>query len=619
MDPDRIGDAPELHRAAEADRSDLVLSLLKRGADLEDKDERGWTPLNVAAFFGNLGVVVTLLAAKANIEATTTRARYTALHTAAQTGHTAVLELLLWKGADIAAVTGRGWTALNVAAYAGHHDVVSSLLDRGADIHAATTKGGWTALHTAAERGDVSNALLLLRKGANIKAVTLKGLNALHCAAHAGHGQVVRALLEQQADVYSAIESSGYTALLLAAGQAHEGVLTVLLRGGADALVKTKDGRTALDLLATLEERNSVTSKSVIQSCRQRLQESVDRALIEFHSYGNRIKIAAASDQINLRHFLNDGITISTSCSDNGKLRLILNDGSTELALLFDLRADVNAARALGWLPLHLAVHHGSEGIVNTLLDLGADVNAKLLETDSTALKWAVITNKGSIVKILLERGADVTQTDNKGWTVLFWAAYYGLDGVVQQLLAHGADIAATTRNQRWTALHLAAEKDCWDTVRTLLNRGADAMARTRDGKTALDVAPKSHTPTKTLLQKAMEEASQTKQTREILASQSVRQSHPPTVYEIRPSPMGDINDIIPRELSKFIPEVVRERIRKVWASPRQRPSALYDTKEFLERMDNLVSQHAFQQLIQQAREAPLNPNGDKVSSSRFY
>lgn len=382
MDPNRIGDAPELHRAAEADRSDLVLSLLKRGADLEEKDERGWTPLNVAANFGNLGVVVTLLAAKANIEATTTRTRYTALHTAAVKGQTAVLELLLWKGADIAAVTGRGWTALNVAANAGHHDVVKSLLDRGADIHAVTTKGGWTALHTAAVQGDVSNALLLLRRGANIKAVTLKGFNALHCAAHAGHGQVVRALLEQQANIYSVVGSSGYTALHLAVIQAHDGVLTVLLRGGADALAKTKDGLTALDLLATLEKFDSVTSKSVIESCRQRLQESVDRALIGFHSYGNRIKIAAASDQINLRHFLNDEIIISTSCSDNGKLRLILNDGSMELVLLFDLRADVNAARALGWLPLHLAVHHGSEGIVNTLLDLGADVNAKFMEKD---------------------------------------------------------------------------------------------------------------------------------------------------------------------------------------------------------------------------------------------
>lgn len=211
-------------------------------------------------------------------------------------------------------------------------------------------------------------------------------------------------------------------------------------------------------------------------------------------------------------------------------------------------------------------------------------------------------------MKILLERGADVKQTDHKGWTALLWAAYYGLDGVVQQLLAHGADIAATSRNQRWTALHLAAEKDCWDTVRTLLNGGANVMARTRDGKTALDVVPKLYMPTKSLLQKAMEEAIQIKQTRD-----------PPTLYEIRSNPMGDNAEIIPRELSKFIPKIARERIHKVWASPRQRPSALYDTKEFLERTDNLLSQHAFRQLIQQARDAPLNSNGDKVSSYCLY
>lgn len=618
MNPNRIADAPELHRAAEADRSDLVLSLLKRGANPDQKDGRGWTALNVAAFFGNAGVVVTLLTAKANIEATTAINRYTALHTAADSGHLAVVEPLLWKGADVTAVTGKGWTALNVATYAGHHDVVSSLLDRGANVHATTTKGGWTALHTAAERGSVPITLLLLKKGADTKAVTKKGLNALHCAAHAGHEQVVRTLLDQKADVYSTVESSGYTALHLAAEIADYGVLTVLLEGGADVLSQTKDGQTALDCLAASEKRRSVTSRYDIQYCRHLLQDSLDRALKWIRSYATRIRDGAASDQINLRHFLDCETSLSTSYSDNGRLRLILNDGSTELALLYDLRADAGAATALGWLPLHLAVHCGGEGVIQTLLDLGAGVDAEIVGTNSTALKWAVIANKGRIVRILLRHGADVSRMDDKGWTVLLWAAYYGLNGMVQELLAHGANVATTSRNQRRTALHLAAQNAYQATVRQLLEGGADALARTRDGMTALDVTHKSDASTRTILHKAMEEARPAQHTQELSASLSVPECPSPSSYETRPGSPGDNDEIIPCALSNFIPELAKERIRKVWASPRQRPSALYNTKKFLERMDDLLSQDTFRQLIQHARDAPLNSNGDKVGCYCF-
>ena len=604
-----------LHSAAESDRSDVVLSLLKRGADLEEKDKNGWTALNTAAYFGNLEVLVTLLAAGANIEARTSNNGYTALHTAADKHHVPALDLLLRKGADITAVTGKGWTALNIAVYAGHRDVVMMLLDRGANIHATTTRSGWTALHTATERADTSLVLLLLRRGADIKAVTYKGWNALHCGAQGGYPQVVQTLLAEKADVYSTIESTGYTALHLAAEKAHDTILALLLDAGADPLAETKDGRRALDLITAAEKSGFLTLvPHFVERCRQQLQDSGFFAQKGINSYGREIKAAAASDQIALRDFLNDDTTISATYSDSGTLRFVMKNGKTELALLFDIRADVYAATALGWLPLHLAVHRGSEEIVKTLLKLGADVNARIVETDSTALKWAVITNRGGIVRILLEHGANIAKIDKKGWTVLLWAAYYGHNGIVRQLLAHGADIAATSRNQRWTALHLAAENQFEATVRILLDGGADARAQTRDGKRPFDVTPESDTLTRTVLQKATMEAAQADHTREDLTPPLDSGSDLTELHKTRLAPLDMSNAIVPSELLRYLPDVSRERVCNVLSSRSKSPIWVsYKPEEFIERVDDLLDQQAFRLLIEQARTAPLDQNGDKV------
>lgn len=161
----------------------------------------------------------------------------------------------------------------------------------------------------------------------------------------------------------------------------------------------------------------------------------------------------------------------------------------------------------------------------------------------------------------------------------------------------------------------VAAENDLEATVRILLDGGADALAQTKDGKTALDVTPKSDTATRDVLQKAMVVAeSQAKHPPQVLPPPTIRESPALSSNEKRPSPAGETDDIIPPDLFEFIPKADRERIRSVWASRRQRPSPLYDSKVFLERLDTMLSQDAFRELIKQARSARTNSNGDKVS-----
>src|SRR5690242_9992554 len=78
-----------------------------------------------------------------------------ALHDACLYGHTALVKMLLSKGADPHAKTTKGWTPLHSASWTGHTECVTVLLEHGArpdDV----TDFGWNALHCAAARGKTS-------------------------------------------------------------------------------------------------------------------------------------------------------------------------------------------------------------------------------------------------------------------------------------------------------------------------------------------------------------------------------------------------------------------------------------------------------------------------------
>jgi len=88
------------------------------------------------------------------------------LHEAAQQGHTAPIELLLGKGADIDPLDETSLTPLIAAAAAGHTNAVKLLLDKGANIHHKDVNG-FSALHKASANGKTDTVSVLVKRGAN--------------------------------------------------------------------------------------------------------------------------------------------------------------------------------------------------------------------------------------------------------------------------------------------------------------------------------------------------------------------------------------------------------------------------------------------------------------------
>lgn len=106
---------------------------------------------------------------------------------------------------------------------------------------------GFTPLHLAAHGGHLEALRLLLESNPEVDAQGSRGETALYLAAAEGDEAIVMALLAAGADPNLATVELK-TALHRAAQEGHLAAVKALLKGGADASLKDKQGRTALDL-----------------------------------------------------------------------------------------------------------------------------------------------------------------------------------------------------------------------------------------------------------------------------------------------------------------------------------------------------------------------------------
>jgi ankyrin repeat protein len=151
-------------KAIENENIDAVHVFLSCGIDLEVKDERGWTPLMIAAANGKEKLTHLLIHSGARLMSKDVNG-FTPLHWAAFKGMSNIVELLISKEVDIDAQSKFKWTPLMQACTRGHLEVCSILVAAGANLDLANSEGS-TALQIASSKGFHGIVELLSASGA---------------------------------------------------------------------------------------------------------------------------------------------------------------------------------------------------------------------------------------------------------------------------------------------------------------------------------------------------------------------------------------------------------------------------------------------------------------------
>jgi ankyrin repeat protein len=124
-----------LELAAWSGKADVVSFLLDRGADPNLCDSFGLTPLNCAAMRGDVESMTVLLQHGADINRLDSHGRTALSDAIACLGSYSAVEWLLDHGADPNLTGGDRWSALHQAAARGDSAIVRLLIHRGANAH----------------------------------------------------------------------------------------------------------------------------------------------------------------------------------------------------------------------------------------------------------------------------------------------------------------------------------------------------------------------------------------------------------------------------------------------------------------------------------------------------
>lgn len=397
-----------LHWAVHLDDLKTAELLIAAGAQVNAANDVGVTPLYLSCTNRNPAMVLKLLAARADPNATLLSGE-SVLMNCARAGDVDAVKALIAQGANVnVKEPAHQQTALMWAAAQRHGRVVATLVENGADVRARSRtydqtvtsevtqrtgrealnytvpRGGSTPLLFAARSGDVESAKALVAGGADINETLPDGTSVLVLAAHSGHGALGAWLAANGADPNAA--AVGYAALHAAVLRGDLDLVKALVANGADANARITKGTPV-----------------------RRLSQDFDlpKTLIGATPYLLAAKFLEAKMML----------VLAAAGADP---QLALRDGTTPLMAAAGIGADSKANRR------GLSVFDGGKvedesrvvEVVSAAIKLGGDVNGANQAGD-TALHGAAALGYDQVVRLLAAKGAQLNVKNARGHTPL--------------------------------------------------------------------------------------------------------------------------------------------------------------------------------------------------------
>lgn len=473
--------------------------------------------------------------------------------------------------ADVNAAQADGATALQWAAYKSDLELADLLIAAGANVKAANHDGA-TALSLASERGDAPMIDKLLRTGVDVNEKGPHGETPLMMASRNGNVDAIKTLIDHKADVNVKETLRGTTALMWAAEQSHPAAVKLLIANGADVSiasapeVRPRGAYLAPSAAARFANgdnlgggrrngrgggrggaapQRAAAGTPQVAGAPERTVTTGDDVADAAAFFGNRNQVkdgggltalifAARQDDLDSVKILVEAGADVNQVTKYGWTPLLTATQNKNYLIgkyLLEHGADPNIANNGGWRPLYIATDNRNiEGgdypvrpadmdhldFIKLLIDKGADVNARVCGTKSTATVCAgdstetrtIFTNQWlyedgatpfiraaqsgdvTLMKLLLEHGANpkiatahnvtaLATASGIGWVegITFqWSEAQDLEAV-KMCLDLGIDVNAVDSDGR-TALHGAAHKGSVPVIQALVDHGAKMDTR---------------------------------------------------------------------------------------------------------------------------------------------
>jgi ankyrin repeat protein len=398
---------------------------------------------------------------------------------AAMRGDKAAVRTLIQQKADVNAAQIDGATAVHWAVYKDDAEMLETLITAGA-LTDVKNREGITPLHMASLFGDARIVGRLIKAGADPKQRGPAGETMLMLAARNGNPEVIKTLIAAGANVNARETIRGTTPLMWAVEQHHPAAVKALLDGGADFSLKSAGAGLPRNYMSGKVNTAQVEAAAARQM----------RASAAGHTYEEQLKIEGVGGRFGGQ----DRSQLQTGQQGQGQ-----NQGQGQ-GQGFGGRGGrgqrgQQQQQAAATPPPAAAA---AAAAANNDDDDSEVIVAGLVGTGGgglTALVLAAREGDLESAKFLVDKGANVNQVTEYGWTPLLVATNNRHYKLGEYLIEHGADVNLANKGS-WTPLYLATDNrnieggdfpvpkpdiDHLEYIKFLLDHKANPNARAKD------------------------------------------------------------------------------------------------------------------------------------------